>query len=106
MKLKTSTPSQAIKFGSFAAWVLVIVSSVKGEGAEYLLPSYMCHGGVSILNSSSEIKLKNKGKTKYENTNSDNHQIKLSIIVFNWTDPKSDCILFSDIPLDDPCIGT
>ena len=43
---------------------------------------------------------------KSENMSSDDHQIKLNTIVLNWTDPDFEWILFSDIPLDDPCIGT
>jgi hypothetical protein len=66
----------------------------------------MCHGGVSILTSSSERKSKDKGRTKSGDTSSDDHQTKLSTIVLNWTVHESDWILFSDIPLDDPFIGT
>jgi hypothetical protein len=66
----------------------------------------MCPGGVSTLSSSSSSKSNDKGKAKAEDTRSDDydHQTKLSTILLNWTDPKSDWILFFDIPLDDPCI--
>ena len=43
---------------------------------------------------------------KVEVTSLDDHETKLSPIVLNWTDPESKWIWFSDIPLDDPCIGT
>jgi len=85
-----------------------IVSIVKAQGAEFSLLSYMRLGGVSILSSPSDSKSKDKGKMKVEVASSDDfdHQTKLSTIVLNWTDHESDWMLFSDIPLDDPCIGT
>jgi hypothetical protein len=86
--------------------VLVVVSTFKAEVAESSLPNYMCPREISILNSPFDSKSKDKGKMKAEDTSSYDHQIKLSTIVLNWTDLESDWIIFSDIPLDDPCIGT
>ena len=106
MKLKTVTPSQAIKNGSFETWKMVVVSIVKAEGAEFSLPSYMCPREISILNSSSKNKSKYKGEKKAEDTSSYDHQTKLRTIVLNWTDREFNWILFSDIHLGDPCIGT
>ena len=86
--------------------MLFVVSTVIAEGAESSLLNYMCSGGVSILNSPSDNKSKDKGISKAEDKSLDDLQNKLSIIVLNWTDLESDWILFSGIPLDDPCIGT
>jgi hypothetical protein len=87
MKFKTGTPSQASKNWSFETWVLAIVSSLKAEGAEFPLPIYMCPGGASMLNSPSYSKPRDKGKMKVEDTSSNDHQTKLSTIIFKWTDP-------------------
>ena len=108
MKLKTVTPSQAIKKWSFDSWILAVVSTFKPEGAESSLHSYMCPRGVSTFSSPSGNKSKDKGKMKAKDTSSNDsdHQTKLSTIFLYWTEPKSGRILFSDIPLDDPCIGT
>jgi hypothetical protein len=104
------TPSQSIKNGSFKTWVLVVVSTVKAARAESALPSYMCPSGVNVSNSRSSLssKLKGKGKEKSEDDDESDldHQTLLSTIILNWNDPESDRILISDIPPNDPYIGT
>ena len=72
--------------------MLVVVSTVKAEGVESSIPSYMCHGEVSIVSYLFGSKSKDKGKMKAEDTISDDsdHQTNLSTIVLNWTDPESD----------------
>jgi len=65
MKLKSATPSQSIKNGSFETWALVVVSTVKAAGAESALPSQMYPCGVNVhATSPSFNKLKGKGKEK------------------------------------------
>jgi len=110
LKLKSVTPSQSIKNGSFETWVLVVVSTVKADGGESALPSYLHPSGVDVSNSSSSLssKLKGKGKEKSEDGDEGDpsHQTLLSTVILNWTDPEFDRILFSDIPPNDPYIGT
>lgn len=90
LKLKTISPSHAIKNGSFETWVLAVVSTVKAVGAESALPSYMCPAGVNNTNgsSSSSLKSKEKGKIKSEDEieKQYEHQTQLSTIVLKWTD--------------------
>ena len=109
-KLKYVTPSQSIKNGSFEAWVLVVVSTIKAAGAESTLPAYMYPGGVNVSTARSSFsnKLKEKGKEKSEDDDESDppHQTLLSTIILIWTDPESDWILFSNIPPNDPYIGT
>jgi hypothetical protein len=104
------TPSQSIKNGSFETWVLVVVSTVKVARTKPTLPSYMYPSGVDVSNSSSSLgnKLKGKGKEKSEDDDESdtNHQTLLSTIILNWIDPESNWILFSNIPPNDPYIGT
>jgi hypothetical protein len=68
----------------------------------------MCPRGVSILLPPSCSKSKDEGKSKVEDTSSDDseQQTKLSTIVLKWIDPRTDWISFSDIPFYDPCNGT
>ena len=68
LKLKSVTPSQSIKNGSFETWVLVVVSTVKVVGAESALPSYMHPSGVDVSYSSSSLsnKLEGRGKNFFE----------------------------------------
>jgi hypothetical protein len=85
LKLKLVTPVQSIKNGSFEAWVLAVVSTVKATQAESALPSYMFEGGVTIsdLCSSSNNKYKAKGKTEETAEMEPEHQTVLSTIVLN-----------------------
>ena len=64
LKLKSVTPSQSIKNGSFETWVLAVVSTIKVVGAELALPSYMYPRGVNVSTASPSFsnKLKAKGK--------------------------------------------
>jgi len=66
LKLKSVTPTQSIKNGSFETWVLGVVSTVKAAWAESALPSYMFAGGLTIsdLCPSRSSKSKAKGKTE------------------------------------------
>ena len=86
------------------------MSTVKADGAESALSSYLYPSGVDVSNSSSSLsnKLKGKGKEKIEDSDEGDHdhQTLLSTVILNWTDPKLDWILFSDIPPNDPYIGT
>ena len=54
-KLKSVTPSQSIKYGSFETWVLVAVSTVNDARVELALPSYMYPSGVDVSNPSSSL---------------------------------------------------
>ena len=84
-----------------------VVSIVKVEGAQYALPNYMCFGGVYNVRSPFGSKSKDKGKTKAEDTTSNDseHQTKLRTFFLNWVDFEYNWISLSDIPLDDPCVG-
>ena len=83
LKLKSVTPSQSIKNGSFETWVLAVVSTVKGAGAESTLPSYVFTGGVttSDLSSSSNNKSKTKGKHEETSEMDPDHKTLLSTVV-------------------------
>jgi hypothetical protein len=102
--------TQSIKNRSFETWVQAVVSTLKAVGAELTLPSYMYPCGVDVSNPSSSLSSKLEGRCKNkieEGDESDSdHQTLLSTIILNWTDPKSDWILFSNIPPNDSCIGT
>ena len=108
LKLKSVTPAQSIKNGSFETRVLALVSTVKGAGAEPALPSCMFAGGVTISDSCSSSSSKSKAKGKTEETSETEHEhlTVLSNVLFNWTDPEVDWISFSDISPTDPYIGT
>ncbi len=108
LKLKSVTPAQSIKNGTFETWVLAVVSTVKAPGAESALPSYMFTCGVttSDLGSSSSNKSKTKGNNEETTKMDPDHQTLLSTVVLNWTDPEVDWISFSDISPTDPYIGT
>ena len=47
-KLKSMTPSQSIKNGSFETWLLIVLSIVKVVGAELALP----HKGTQVVSMS------------------------------------------------------
>ena len=85
LKLKSITPAQSIKNGSFETWVLAVISTVKAAGAESALSSYMFTGGVitTDLGSSSNIKYKTKGKTEETSEVEPEHQTILSNVVLN-----------------------
>ena len=86
-KLKSMTPSQSIKNGSLETWVLYVVSTVKVDGAESALPSYMYPSGANVSSSipSFSNKLKGKGKEKIEDDDESDHdsQTLLSTIILN-----------------------
>ena len=106
LKLKCATTSQSIKNGSFETWVLVVVSTIKAVGAESALPSYLYPSGVDVSNSSSSLSGKLKGKIKDGDEGDHDPQTLLSTVILNWTDLELDWILFSNIPPNDPYIGT
>ncbi len=108
LKLKSVTPAQSIKNGSFETWVLAVVSIVKAAGAESALPSYMFTSGLttSDLCPSSSSKSNAKGKTEEISKMEPEHQTILSTVVLNQTDPEVNWISFSDISPTDPYIGT
>jgi hypothetical protein len=85
LKLKSITPAQSIKNGSFETWVLAVVSTVKAAWAESALPSYMYTGGVntSDFSSSSSNKSKSKGKQEDTSESDPNHQTLLSTVALN-----------------------
>jgi hypothetical protein len=87
LKLKSVTPYQLIKYGSFETWVLAVVSVVKAAGAESALPNYVCLRGITNLNESCVLgnKSKEKGKAKLEESgsNESEHQTTLNIIILN-----------------------
>ncbi len=85
LKLKSVTPAQSIKNGSFETWVLAVVSTVKAAGAESALPSYMYTSGVNTSDFSSASNIKSKLKSKQEdNSDSDHdHQMLLSTVVLS-----------------------
>jgi hypothetical protein len=85
LKLKSVTPAQSIKNGSFETWVLAVVSTVKAARAKSALPSYMYTGGVntSDFSSSSSNKSKLKGKQEDTSDSDSDHQTLLSIVVLN-----------------------
>jgi len=90
--------------------VLAVVSTVKAAGAESDLPSYMYPGGVNVSTASSSVSNKLKGKDKEKNEDDDesdhDYHTFLCTIILRWTDPESNWILLSDIPPNDPYIGT
>jgi hypothetical protein len=90
LKLKSITPAQSIKNGSFETWVLAAVSTVKAAWAESSLPSYMytCGVNTSDFSSSSSNKSKLKGKHEFTSDSDPDHQTLLSTVVLNWTDPE------------------
>ena len=104
LELKSVTPTQSIKNGSFETWVLAVVSIVKASGAESALPSYMFTSDVttSDLSSSSNDKSKTKGKNDETSEMDSDHQTLLSTVVLNWTEPEVDWISFSNISPTDP----
>ena len=110
MKLKSATPSQSIKNGSFETWALVVVSTVKAAGAESTLPSYMYPGGINVTVVSPSFSSKLKGKCKEKCEVDDevdlDHQTLLNTIILNLTDYDLDWILFSNILQNDSYIGT
>jgi hypothetical protein len=111
MKLKSVTPAQSIKNGSFETWVLAVVSTVKAASAKSALPSYIFTSGVTTFDSgsSSNIKYKTektKGKSDETTEMDPDHQTLLINVVLSWTDPEVDWISFSDISPADPYIGT
>ena len=107
---QSETPFQSIKNESFEMWVLVVMSTVKADGAESALPSYLYPRGVDVSNSCSSLSSKLKGKGKEKNEDGDegdlDHHTLVSTVILNWTYPESDWILFSDMYPTDPYIGT
>jgi hypothetical protein len=99
-----------VKNESFEMWVLVVMSTVKADGAESALPSYLYPRGVDVSNSCSSLSSKLKGKGKEKNEDGDegdlDHHTLVSTVILNWTYPESDWILFSDMYPTDPYIGT
>ena len=85
LKLKSTTPAQSIKDGSFETWVLAVVFTVKATWVESALPSYMFTGGVttSDLCSSSSSKSKAKGKIEEASEIEPEHQTILRFVVLN-----------------------
>ena len=94
LKLKSVTPGQSIKNGSFETCVLAIVSTVKATWAESALPSYMFTGGVTTSDLGSSISNKSKTKGKNEETSEmdPDHLTLLSTVVLNWTGHEVDWI--------------
>jgi hypothetical protein len=71
LKLKSVTPSQSIKNGSFETCVLDVVSTFKAAGAESALPSYLYLGSVNVSAASSSFSNKLKGKGSKEKSGDD-----------------------------------
>jgi hypothetical protein len=71
LKLKSVTPSQSIKNGSFKTWMMAVVFTLKAAGADSALPSYMYPCGVNVSTASSSFSNKLKGKGKEKNEDDD-----------------------------------